>query len=172
MSSQSGTSACPGKGLSRTRSGMGTRFPMRTCAKQGSESESRFDPRGMRSSARYKLLGAVVALGAMLGGCSDIYFDRRETIALGADDHIAANRVAQMVDPWPRYVGNKNIAFNGERMQGAVERYRRHEVIRPVPLTTNTYSQQSPPAPITTEHISIPRAVAPGAAAPVANATR
>jgi hypothetical protein len=57
-------------------------------------------------------------------------------------------------------------------MQGAVERYRRHEVIRPVPLTTNTYSQQSPPAPITTEHISIPRAVAPGAAAPVANATR
>ena len=82
-----------------------------------------------RTNARRKRLGAVVVLGAMLGGCSDIYFDRRETIALGADDHIAANRVAQMVDPWPRYVGNKNIAFNGERMQGAVERYRRHEVI-------------------------------------------
>jgi hypothetical protein len=125
-----------------------------------------------RTNACRKRLGAVVALGAMLGGCSDIYFDRRETIALGADDHIAANRVAQMVDPWPRYVGNKNIAFNGERMQGAVERYRRHEVIRPVPLTTNTYSQQSPPAPITTEHITVPHVAAPGAAAAVAGASK
>jgi hypothetical protein len=121
-----------------------------------------------RISACPRLLGAVVALGLTLGGCSDIYFDRRETVALGADDHIAANRVAQMVDPWPRYVGDKNIAFNGQRMQGAAERYRRHEVIRPVPLTTNTYSQQSPPAPITTEHITVPQAVAPAAAAPVA----
>ena len=121
-----------------------------------------------RINARCKQLGAVVVLGATLGGCSDIYFDRRETIALGADDHIASNRVAQMVDPWPRYVGNKNIAFNGERMAGAAERYRRHEVIRPVPLTTNTYSQQSPPAPITTEHITVPQQAAPQSAAPVA----
>jgi hypothetical protein len=122
--------------------------------------------------ARCKLLGTVVVLGATLGACSDVYFDRRETIALGADDHIAANRVAQMVDPWPRYVGDKNIAFNGERMQGAVERYRRHEVIRPVPLTTNTYSQQSPPAPITTEHVTLPQLAAPAAAAAVAGATK
>ncbi len=68
--------------------------------------------------ARSKLAGMIVALGATLGGCSDIYFDRRETIALSADDHIAANRVAQMVDPWPRYVGNKNIAFNGRAHAG------------------------------------------------------
>jgi len=113
-------------------------------------------------------MGMVGVLGVLLGGCSDIYFDRRETIALGADDHVAVNSVAQMVDPWPRYVGDKNIAFNGERMQGAVDRYRRHEVIRPVPPTTNTYSQQSAPAPITTEHVSVPQAAAPTAAAPVA----
>ena len=105
-------------------------------------------------------------------GCCDIYCDRRETIALGADDHLAVNRVAQMVDPWPRYVGNKNLAFNGERMQGAVERYRRHEVIRPIPPTTNTYYQQSAPAPITTEHVSVPQAAAPAAAAPVSAAPR
>jgi hypothetical protein len=123
-------------------------------------------------SARCRVLGTVVVLGVMVGGCSDIYFDRRETVALGADDHIAVNRVAQMVDPWPRYVGDKNIAFNGQRMQGAAERYRRHEVVRPVPLTTNTYSQQSPPAPITTEHITVPQAVAPTAAAPVAGAVK
>jgi hypothetical protein len=107
----------------------------------------------------------VAAVGGMLGGCSDIYYDRRETIALGADDHIAVNRVAQMVDPWPVYVGNKNIAFDGQRMQAGVERYRKHEVIRPIPPTTNTYTQQQAPAPITTEAISIPSSAVQGAAA-------
>jgi hypothetical protein len=113
-----------------------------------------------------------VSLAAVLGGCSDIYFDRRETVALGADDFKAVNTVEQMVDPWPRYVGNKNIAFNGERLQAGVERYRHHEVIRPVPLTTNTYSQPQPPPPITTEHISTQQYAAPAAAAPVAGSSR
>jgi hypothetical protein len=125
-----------------------------------------------RSRIEPRPLVAVLALAAALGGCSDIYYDRRETVALGADDHIASNRVAQMVDPWPRYVGDKNIAFNGQRMQGAVERYRRHEVIRPVPLTTNTYVLPAPPPPITTEHISIPAAPPPPSAAPVAGASK
>jgi hypothetical protein len=92
-----------------------------------------------------RLTGAYVALailGTALGGCSDIYFDRRETVALGADDHIAVNRVAQMVDPWPRYVGDKNIAFNGDRMQAAAERYRNGRVIPPVNVTTTSISQQ------------------------------
>jgi hypothetical protein len=126
----------------------------------------------MLFKSRTKLAGALGALGVLLGGCSDIYFDRRETVALGADDHIAVNRVAQMIDPWPRYVGDKNIAFNGERMQGAAERYRRHEVIRPVPPTTNTYLQQTAPAPLTTEHVVVPPAASAAAAAPVAGAIK
>jgi hypothetical protein len=126
-----------------------------------------------RTNAGLRSLVLLAALGGALGGCSDIYYDRRETVALGADDHIAVNSVEQMVDPWPRYVGNKNIAFNGERMQGAVERYRRHEVIRPVPLTTNTYTQPQTPPPITTEHISVPQpSGSAAAAAPVAGAIR
>ena len=104
---------------------------------------------------KVKALAAAVVLGTILGGCSDIYYDRRETVALGADDHIAVNRAAQMVDPWPYYVGNKNIAFNGERLQGAAERYRRHEVIRPISPTTNSMTQ--PPPPITTEAIAGPQ---------------
>jgi len=84
---------------------------------------------------------------------------------------LQANKVEEMVDPWPRYVGNKNIAFNGERMQAAVERYRHHEVIQPVPPLTNTYTQQKPPPPLTTEHVPIPDAAPAGAAAaPVAGA--
>jgi hypothetical protein len=95
-----------------------------------------------------------VAIPVVLGGCSDIYFDRRETVALGADDHIAVNRVAQMVDPWPHNVANKNIAFSGDRIQPAVERYRRHEIIRPVSPITSSMTQQQ--IPLTTEAVTSP----------------
>jgi hypothetical protein len=105
------------------------------------------------------------ALGAVLCGCSDIYYDRRETVALGAEDHIDSNRVAQMVDPWPHHVANKNIAFNGERMQAGVERYRRHEVIRPISPTTNSMTQ--PPMAITTEAIAVQQTTVGAPAAPV-----
>jgi hypothetical protein len=105
-----------------------------------------------RIDGRCKRLFAAITLAAMLSGCSDIYYDRRETVALGADDHIAANRVAQMIDPWPRYVGNKNIAFNGERMQAAVECYRHNpRVIQPInPNTTVIVQQQAQAAAGTT----------------------
>jgi hypothetical protein len=108
----------------------------------------------------------VVLVPLVAGGCSDLYFDRRETVALGADDHIAANRVAQMVDPWPQHVANKNIAFSGDRLQPAVERYRRHEIIRPVSPITSSMTQQQ--VPLTTEAVTSPVQTAPGApAAPV-----
>ena len=110
-----------------------------------------------------KPLALLIACGALLGACSDIYYDRRETVALGANDFNASNIAVQSVDPWPRYVGNKNIAFNGERMQAAVERYRKHEVIRPISPTT-TLTSQAPP-PITTEAISIPQSSATAAPA-------
>jgi hypothetical protein len=84
----------------------------------------------------------ISGLGMMLAGCSDLYFDRRETVALGADDHIGSNRVAQMIDPWPRDVGRREIAFNGEKMQNAVERYRTGRVIAPVNVTTSSTAYQ------------------------------
>ncbi len=40
------------------------------------------------------------------------------------------------------YVGDKNIAFNGQRMQAAVERYRHNRVIPPVNATTTSMTQQ------------------------------
>ena len=103
-------------------------------------------------------------VAGVLGGCSsDIYLDRRESISLASGDAQATNRVAHMIDPWPRHVGNRDIAFNGERIQSAVERYRRHEVIRPFPESTGNLNSQRVPAPITTERISV---VPPAAAAP------
>jgi hypothetical protein len=75
----------------------------------------------------------VVGIGSWLAGCSnaDLYLDHRDSIALGAGDSIAANAVTQTVDPWPASSGDKNIAFNGQKMQGAVERYRTGKVIPP-----------------------------------------
>lgn len=95
-----------------------------------------------------------LALSCALSGCSDIYFDRRETVVPYAGDAKQINQVTMMVDPWPPYSANRNIAFNGERMQGAVERYRTHNVIRPLsPLTSDSGSQPQPPPDLTTEYV-------------------
>lgn len=83
-----------------------------------------------KSTAR--LIAAAIAgctLGTALGGCSDLYLDRRDTVALSAGDAIAANEAEQTVDPWPPQSNNKNVAFNGQRMQSAVERYRLNKVV-------------------------------------------
>lgn len=113
-------------------------------------------------------VAAAMALATLLGACSDLYLDRRETIALGADDAVAANLVAQMVDPWPRHSNNKNIAFNGERMQRAVECYRSDRVTPPNDLNTSSASYQSgATAAVVTPCIGpAPSGSAPPAAAP------
>ncbi len=85
----------------------------------------------------------VVLAGALLAGCSDVYFDRRETIALSADNAGATDRAEQMIDPWPRDVGQRNIAFNGEKMQTAVERYRTGKALPPVNVTTSSAAYQA-----------------------------
>ncbi len=84
------------------------------------------------------IAGAVAAAGlsVWLAGCSDIYLDRRETIALGAGDAVAGNEITQMVDPWPPASGDRNIAFNGQKMQTAVQRYRTDKVYPPVDPTS------------------------------------
>ena len=96
----------------------------------------------MSSPARTSALAAVLAVGAALGGCSDIYYDRRETIALGANDAVEGNKVVHMVDPWPRQSANRNLAFDGERVQSAHERYRHGRVAQPVNVTTSSVAYQ------------------------------
>ena len=73
---------------------------------------------------------AVLALATttLLGGCTDIYLDRRDTVSFGAGDAAAANRVVHMVDPWPVRAGDRNIQHDGERMAAAAERYRTDKV--------------------------------------------
>jgi hypothetical protein len=90
-----------------------------------------------------RVLGAL-ALCAALGGCTEHYLARRDAISPSAGDALATDRVTMMVDPWPRAAGNRNIAFNGERMQAAAERYRKDKVKPPVSMSTSSASYQSP----------------------------
>jgi hypothetical protein len=110
--------------------------------------------------AMARLTAAAIAaamLGVTLGGCSDMYFDRRDTIAFGGGDAVAADQVMQMNDPWPPQSGNTQLATNGQRMQSAIERYRTNVVTQPVdPMQLQT-ANQAPP----TAQINIPSNSAP-----------
>ena len=97
-----------------------------------------------------RMLGCL-PLAAALGGCwTGIYenpfaqyVNRSDTVTLSAGDAKNVNAATHVVDPWPRYVGNKNLAFSGERMQSAVECYRHNpRVTTPVSPSTTTLAQQ------------------------------
>jgi len=100
-------------------------------------SRPKTEPRNERGTPRAaRLIAAALAatgLSGWLAGCSnaDFYLDRRDNIALSGGDAVAGNTVGQMVDPWPPYSGDKDIAFNGEKMQQAVARYRTGKEIQP-----------------------------------------
>jgi hypothetical protein len=66
----------------------------------------------------------MLMIAATAVGCSDFYTARRDTISLGGGDALAANQAEQTVDPWPQQSYNPNLAFDGARMQGAIERYK------------------------------------------------
>ena len=70
------------------------------------------------------------------------YTQRADTVTLSAGNAQDVNTRVQEIDPWPRYVGNKRIAADGQRMAGAVERYRdvskQRQGPRPLPLVSST----------------------------------
>jgi hypothetical protein len=84
-------------------------------------------------SRNKSLLVLALAATTLTGACTDMYLDRRDSVSFGAGDAVAVNKITQMIDPWPPYAGNRNIAFDGERMQAAAERYRTNKV---TPLST------------------------------------
>ena len=71
--------------------------------------------------------GAVLIASAALAWDQDPfaqYAHRSDKITLSAGNASAVNTATHVIDPWPPYVGNRRIPGNGERMAGAVERYR------------------------------------------------
>jgi hypothetical protein len=99
----------------------------------------------MRSFSKATHTLALATALAILGGCSE-YLDRRETIALSGGNAVATNVVTHMVDPWPRESANRNIAFNGARIESAFERYRTNRVTAPRGIGTSSTYQDAGPA--------------------------
>jgi hypothetical protein len=120
------------------------------------------------SNTKALALAGLLAAATILSGCSDIYFDRRETIAPWSGNAVAQNKVVQMVDPWPPSSANRNIAFNGEVMQRAQERYREGFVIPPVNATTSSvaYANARQNAASAANSVQRPPSPAPAQPAP------
>jgi hypothetical protein len=97
-------------------------------------------------SRRVTRLAAATLLAVALGGCSDFYFERRDTMSVVSGEAQATDRVTQMIDPWPAASGRRNIAYSGEKAAIAAERYRTGRVIPPVNAMTSstpyTWAQQ------------------------------
>lgn len=73
---------------------------------------------------------AAVAAAVTLASCAD-YLDRRESISFGAGDAQQANLITHVVSPLPSHAADRDLVFHGERMAGAVERYRTGESAEP-----------------------------------------
>lgn len=74
------------------------------------------------------------------------YLERLEGVTASAGNARDINAVTHMIDPWPRHVRNRRIPANGERMAGAIDRYRRGRLqFAPPPITPiyNTTGVQS-----------------------------
>lgn len=80
------------------------------------------------------------------------YTQRADAVTLSAGNAQEVNSRIQVIDPWPRYAGNTRITANGQRMAGAIERYRDVSKLRqapaPLPLqaTSSVTSGGSAPA--------------------------
>jgi hypothetical protein len=60
---------------------------------------------------------------ALLAGCTD-YYDHDDRMTPYSGEAMAANRAAQMVDPWPASSRSPKFGTNGERMQKAITNYK------------------------------------------------
>ena len=100
----------------------------------------------MRRTRSRGITIAALAATTMLGACTDMYLDRRETVSFEVSNANAANKAIQTIDPWPAYAGRQDIAHDGERAAAAAERYRTNKVTIPTGIGTSSvkYDQAAP----------------------------
>ncbi|RZN08865.1 hypothetical protein CWO91_20565 [Bradyrhizobium genosp. SA-3] len=76
---------------------------------------------------RYLVLFAPLLLGGCYGLAGhdevDRYFQRSDTITMTAGDAKQVNAATHTIHPWPRYVGDRRIAYDARRVGAAVTRY-------------------------------------------------
>ena len=92
-------------------------------------------------AAMISVNGALVASPAMAWDQDffGMYFQRSDKIVLSEGNSKEVNAATHGIDPWPRYVGQRKIRSDGERMAGAAGRYRQARPAPP-PITFPTTS--------------------------------
>ncbi len=111
----------------------------------------------LRRSDKTRIVATAVLLGSVLAGCSDIYYDRRDTVSFAANDATATAQATQTIDPWPPAGANRGSPGSGARVAHAIERYRTGRIIQPQGTATSAsagygaavQTQQSGGAPTT-----------------------
>jgi len=88
------------------------------------------------SDTTRSVAGAVL-LASLLAGCSDMYYDRRDTVTFWAGDALATAQATQTINPWPPASADRTIRGNGVIIASAVERYRTCQVIPPKATSTS-----------------------------------
>jgi hypothetical protein len=106
---------------------------------------------------------AAAIMAVMLLGCGaahagedffddlfDVYVQRIDGVTASAGDAKAVNAATHVDNPWPPYVRDRRIPGDGERMAGAVERYKKVEKIKDTPealapatISSNTINDSS-----------------------------
>ena len=92
-----------------------------------------------------KPVATAAFLSFALGACSDIHYDRRDSIHLSASNANAHNIAVQTIDPWPRHAADRTILTNGEKIQPAIQRYKEGKVIVPRGLGTSSIEISTSP---------------------------
>ena len=93
----------------------------------------------MITIGRLTSLTILTAMATSLGGCLYLednltqYAQRSDKLTLSAGNAQATNEAVQMIDPWPPASANRRIPTNGERVAGAIERYRNVDKAPPKP---------------------------------------
>src|SRR5262245_28510949 len=68
-----------------------------------------------------------------------MYVKRSYNVVLDGGDAKAVNAATHVIDPWPRYVGNRNIPVSGDRLSRAVTRYNQGSYRQPAPPISSYY---------------------------------
>ena len=92
-----------------------------------------------------------IAVGVLLSGLASsaasawdqdpfaMYINRSYCITLDCGDSKGVNAATHVIDPWPRYVGNRNIPVSGDRLSRAVTRYNQGSYRQPAPPIFSPY---------------------------------
>jgi hypothetical protein len=89
----------------------------------------------------------VILVGCQLAAC-DRYVDRRDQVTFGHGDSIAANKAAQIIDPWPAAARTIDHGMSGEQAEAAMEKLRKRTAGKEGASPQPTLSLVAAPAPL------------------------